>query len=166
MKLQEQVLLEGTNKKLYSIMLQVFISLGYHNKNLVRFVKSCSILNRAALFVLFFASLTQAQLLYPVRVEWVAPGDDGRWGRASYYDLRCSSAPITTSNFYDAIYISVNEPNWSGTWEHADVLLPIGIWYFAIKAGDEVINWSEMSNVVSIVVQGSGISPVVNLHWK
>lgn len=90
-----------------------------------------------------------------VTLFWTAPGDDGRWGRAAQYDIRCS----TTEPGGD-------KELW---WAQADTCTgeptpsPVGyedyfaindldsgqVYYFAIKTADEAGNWSAISNIVN-----------------
>jgi hypothetical protein len=85
-------------------------------------------------------------------LSWTAPGDDGSSGTATSYDVRYSTSPITSSNWANATPISgVPAPHASGTAESFTVTgLTGGVtYYFALKAGDEVPNWSSLSNVAS-----------------
>jgi hypothetical protein len=87
-----------------------------------------------------------------VTLTWHAPGDDGTTGTASQYDIRYSTAPITAAN-WDAANQVTGEPvpQSSGSTETATIngLDPDTEYYFAVKAADEVPNWSGLSNVVS-----------------
>ena len=87
-----------------------------------------------------------------VSLTWTAPGDDSLSGTASQYDLRYSTAPITATNFASASrFTGTPNPSPSGTKENATVTgLSSGTtYYFALKTGDEVPNWSGISNVIS-----------------
>ena len=87
-------------------------------------------------------------------VRWHATGDDSLVGRATLYDLRYSTSPITATNFPAASGVGgVPPPAPAGTWESFMVTgLQAGVtYYFAIKARDEAGNWSKISNVVSKV---------------
>ncbi len=87
-----------------------------------------------------------------VTLTWTAPGDDGSLGQASQYDIRYSLTPITDASWSSATQVS-NEPapQPAGSIETFDVtgLQPSTAYYFAIKTGDEVPNWSALSNVVT-----------------
>lgn len=87
-----------------------------------------------------------------VTLTWTAPGDDGSLGQASQYDIRYSLTPITDVSWSSATQVS-NEPapQPAGSIETFDVtgLQPSTTYYFAIKTGDEVPNWSALSNVVN-----------------
>jgi len=84
-------------------------------------------------------------------VSWTAPGDDGKDGTATTYELRMSTAPITAANFASAIAIAVPTPAPAGTAQQASVsdLAPSTAYWFAIRTADEVPNWSALSNVAS-----------------
>lgn len=81
---------------------------------------------------------------------WLAPGDDGAVGTASEYDLRYSTSPITEANWGSVLQVN-NEPSPSaaGTPESLTVvgLSEATTYYFALKAADEIPNWSALSNV-------------------
>ncbi|HUV30422.1 MAG TPA: fibronectin type III domain-containing protein [Acidobacteriota bacterium] len=87
-----------------------------------------------------------------VTLTWTAVGDDGTTGTATYYDVRYATFPITDAN-WDAVSQAVGEPvpQPVGTPETFTVeSLESGtLYYFAIKVGDEIPNWSTLSNVVS-----------------
>lgn len=87
-----------------------------------------------------------------VSLSWTAPGDDSLTGKASQYDLRYSTTAITAANFASATrFMATPTPATSGTKQNVIVtgLLPNTTYYFAIKTGDEVPNWSGISNVIS-----------------
>ena len=87
-----------------------------------------------------------------VSLTWTAPGDDSLSGTASQYDLRYSISPITATNFASASrFTGTPNPSPSGTTEHVTVtgLASATTYYFALKTGDEVPNWSGISNVIS-----------------
>lgn len=87
-----------------------------------------------------------------VTLYCTAPGDDGNAGRASQYDVRYHTQPITEQNWSAAIQVEDEPvPSASGTTESLtiDDLSPGTTYYFAIKAADEVPNWSVLSNVFS-----------------
>ncbi len=86
-----------------------------------------------------------------VTLRWTAPGGDGRIGQASVYDLRYSLTPLTDANWATATPVwGLPAPKASGMPETTIVvgLANSTTYYFAIKSGDEVPNWSVMSNVV------------------
>lgn len=84
-----------------------------------------------------------------ITVRWKAPGDNGNIGRASRYDLRFSTAPITTANWDRASLVSYTPlPANPGTIQTCTVhgLAPSTTYYFRMKTGDESGNWSDLSN--------------------
>lgn len=91
------------------------------------------------------------------RLAWTAPGDDGANGRASTYDFRISSQPITDQNFDQAQSLSVPQPDWGGIGQSIVLLgyQPGSTWYIAMKTADEMGNWSGLSNVVTLVTQAT-----------
>lgn len=83
-------------------------------------------------------------------LTWTAPGDDGSAGTASQYDIRSSLQEITEATWPTATVISNPPvPKSSGEPETLQVPFyrPYYNYYFAIKAADEVPNWSQISNV-------------------
>jgi len=87
-----------------------------------------------------------------VTLSWTTPGDDGMIGTASQFDLRYSTSPINANNFGSATrWTSMPTPGTSGTQQSVTVtgLQSNTTYYFAIKTGDDVPNWSPISNVVS-----------------
>lgn len=102
----------------------------------------------AALVVCICSGSLQAASIV---LKWTAPGDDGKSGRASQYDLRYSTLPMTSANWQTALRVDgLARPLPYGNKEIVTVrgLLPSTTYYFAIKAADELWNWSPMSNVI------------------
>ena len=100
----------------------------------------------------------QATYAASVLLNWTATGDDSISGRATAYDLRYSTAPISLANFGSAMGVpSVPPPAPTGTRESFTVtgLQANTTYYFAIKARDEMGNWSLVSNVVSKPANGT-----------
>ncbi len=92
-----------------------------------------------------------------ITLEWTAVGDDGMLGRASQYDLRYSS-DSTLLVAWDSALVVTGEPipKPSGELESFSVGV-VGLisgvkYYFAIKVGDEVSNWSTISNIASFTI--------------
>jgi phosphodiesterase/alkaline phosphatase D-like protein len=87
-----------------------------------------------------------------VQLAWTAPGDDGSTGTATAYEVRYqpqAAGPITGANWAGATLVSgVAAPKPAGSAEQLTVAgLTWGAsYYFAIRAGDEVPNTSEVSN--------------------
>ncbi len=95
-----------------------------------------------------------------VTLCWTAPGDDDTVGTATMYDIRYSTVEvgIDTSTWWEAADTVANEPPPSPAGEE-DSCVVTGLtagqtYYFAIKAADEVPNWSGISNIVGPVVVG------------
>jgi hypothetical protein len=89
-----------------------------------------------------------------VSLSWTSPGDDVDEGQASHYDIRYSNTAMTEAS-WDSATVVANPPTpkVSGQLEHFTMTdLPLGRWYFALRAADEVPNWSLLSNVVEALV--------------
>ena len=87
-----------------------------------------------------------------VTLSWSASGDDGISGTAASYDIRYNTQIITDSNWDTSTQISIEPmPSSAGTTESMTVsgLTSGRIYYFAMKASDEVPNTSVLSNVAS-----------------
>ena len=89
-----------------------------------------------------------------VTLVWTAPGDDGDVGRAARYDIRRAAAPITAAGWDSATTVAPPPvPKLAGEQERLQLSgLPLGTWHFAVRAADEVPNWSAISNSVSASV--------------
>lgn len=88
-----------------------------------------------------------------VLLSFTESGDDGTTGQASQYDVRYSTTAITNDTEFNAATQATSffPPGLPG--EPSSILIP-GLtpdqqYYFAVKTGDEVPNWSAMSNVVT-----------------
>ena len=91
-------------------------------------------------------------------LTWTARGDDGTTGRASYYDIRYSTSTINDSNWASAAQVANENSPLSATSSETftvNGLSSATTYYFALKTGDEVPNWSALSNVASRTT-GSG----------
>ncbi|WP_455393162.1 fibronectin type III domain-containing protein [[Eubacterium] cellulosolvens] len=85
-----------------------------------------------------------------ITLTWTAPGDDGTTGHANAYDIRTEKSPINDLNWNFATRIT--EPPTPKSAGENETLVVTGLeenttYYFAIRASDEVPNWSPMSNV-------------------
>lgn len=83
-----------------------------------------------------------------ITLTWIASGDDGWKGVATFYDLRYSTDIITSETFLSATRVdSMIVPKPAGQREIFVVknLQPNTIYYFAIRVGDEVPNWSPIT---------------------
>ena len=97
-----------------------------------------------------------------ITLQWTAPGDDGSAGTASQYDLRYSTSTINDSNWASATQASGEPaPSLPGTQQTFTITsLQSGTrYYFAIKTGDEVPNWSPLSNIASRMTGSESIPP-------
>jgi chitodextrinase len=86
-----------------------------------------------------------------VQLVWTAPGDDAAVGRASGYEMRFSTAPITGAN-WDFANIAGPAPNplEAGRRQAITVrgLSSDTTYYFAIRTVDDAGNWSGVSNLL------------------
>jgi len=91
-----------------------------------------------------------------VTLSWTAPGDDGMEGQAFRYEFRYSRTLITAAEWDSAAVAPFPpEPRRAGQVETIHIgELGAGIWYFAMKAADADLNWSQLSNVVAATVLG------------
>lgn len=89
-----------------------------------------------------------------VTLTWTAPGDDLDVGTATAYSIRYSTSVIDSLNWLQATEaVNPPAPQPADSDETFDVVgLDAGrLYYFAIKAVDEVGNWSELSSVISLL---------------
>jgi len=116
----------------------------------------------AACLLGLLASVPSTTSATSFSVHWTAPGDDSLTGRASLYDLRYSSAPITAANFQQATpFTGLPLPAPAGTMESFTVsVLPDGVlYYMALRSADELGHWSGLSNVVARLGQTTYADP-------
>jgi hypothetical protein len=123
-----------------------------------------SIVLLAAASVALVAAMAPASIAFatPFTISWTAPGDDSLVGRASCYDLRYSSVPLTAATFNRAAQITgLPAPAPAGTAESFVVsgLSDAVSYYFAIKTEDDAGNWSAMSNVFTRAQHTAGARP-------
>ncbi|MDD5688265.1 MAG: carbohydrate-binding protein [Elusimicrobia bacterium] len=89
-----------------------------------------------------------------ITLVWRSVGDDGNTGTATKYDIRYSLSPIITeAEWNSASKVNCDiTPSPAGSAESFIVfgLIPTTKYYFAIKAGDEVPNWSPLSKSPSV----------------
>lgn len=87
-------------------------------------------------------------------LRWTAPGDDDRSGRADRYEVRYSAGFDTAAGWWGAGETVANGigPAAPGERESLAVggLADSTTYRFAVKTGDEVPNWSALSNVATI----------------
>ncbi len=88
-----------------------------------------------------------------VTLRWAAPGDDGATGTANRYDLRYSTSLITSDASFNAATQVAGEPTPRAAGNVDSMIVtnldPNQVYYFALKTGDEVPNWSTLSNTVN-----------------
>ncbi|OGS47403.1 MAG: hypothetical protein A2539_07560, partial [Elusimicrobia bacterium RIFOXYD2_FULL_34_15] len=106
-----------------------------------------------------------------ITLNWVSVGDDGTAGTATTYDIRYQTYTITSGNFTNTTQCTGEPtPNISGTNETFIVsnLTSDTTYYFAMKAGDEVPNWSVISNVITSKTVGTvtGTSPISEWQFE
>ena len=97
-----------------------------------------------------------------VTLTWTAPGDDLDVGTATAYSIRYSTSVIDSGNWLQATEaINPPAPKLADSDESFDVNdLEAGtLYYFAIKAVDEVGNWALLSTVVSAVTTVEMVPP-------
>lgn len=86
-------------------------------------------------------------------LTWTAPGDDGTEGRVDQYAIRYVSGDLAAA--WDSALVlpfpGTPAPA-GGTETRALPALGPGSWQFGIRSADEVPNWSELSNVVTVTV--------------
>ena len=116
-------------------------------------------------------------------LAWTAPGDDGTIGKATSYDVRLSTSPITDANFTAATAIpGLPVPANSGTRQKVVVrgLTRGTTYYFALKSADDAGNVSALSNLVrwdwvydtsppatpTGLTANFTLSGSVHLHWN
>ncbi len=96
-----------------------------------------------------------------VDLTWTATGDDGALGTASIYDIRYSMSPINEGN-WDAATPADGEPApmSSGATERFVLtgLQPLTTYYIAMKVGDEVPNYSGLSNVLMVTTTAPDVT--------
>ncbi len=90
------------------------------------------------------------------RVGFAQTGDDGQAGWVSAYDLRRSSTPITEATWASATVMSPPGVSRAGSASQftASAVPSATTMYVALKARDEVGNWSGLSNVITVATSG------------
>jgi hypothetical protein len=97
-----------------------------------------------------------------VTLRWLAAGDDPTSGIAAKYEIRhqCREQvdPWWASAEFD-LEVSSRAAYW-GLFETVTIsgLIPMERYYFAVRAADEVPNWSGMSNVAEVLVEPVDVS--------
>ena len=98
-----------------------------------------------------------------VELEWTASGDDGKAGTAGVYDLRFYTSNFTES-MWPLVFRVAGEPVPQAGGEGERFVLaglqPSTHYWIAMKVGDEVPNWSSLSNVVSLsTIEAPDVTP-------
>ncbi len=91
-----------------------------------------------------------------VPLSWTAPGDNGMEGQATRYEIRYALFEINSVNWETAIefeQVMVPHPAGSSEMKTLTGLLPETVYYFAVKAVDEVNNYSDISNSASATTE-------------
>jgi len=111
-------------------------------------------------------ALAQTSADSSIVLQWTAPGDDGNIGRATSYDLRYRTVPIsgvdTLSWWNSATQVSGEPaPSTAGATDSMRVrgLIPLTTYYFIVRASDEVPNVSGYSNVATKTTTGDNTAP-------
>lgn len=101
-----------------------------------------------------------------VVLQWTAPGDDGTSGRASIYDIRYRTTGITgtdTTTWWNGATQVTGEPFPSNPGQIDSMrvrgLAPVSTYYFMVRTGDEVPNWSGYSNLAQKSTSGDVVAP-------
>ncbi|MBI5871386.1 MAG: hypothetical protein HZB44_10620 [Actinobacteria bacterium] len=102
-----------------------------------------------------------------IRLEWMAPGDDGNEGAAALYSIRYSGQPINEQTWASAEPISMSAgPEAAGFNESVMTSeIPSGeAVYFAMKATDDAGNESGISNLASCTQPRLALS-IASVFW-
>jgi hypothetical protein len=94
-------------------------------------------------------------------LSWTAPGDNGFSGTATAYDVRISTSPITSGNFASATPLSPMPIPVAGGQLQTYVLLNLqnGVTYYAaLRAVDDVGNWSAISNLPNATTSATDVT--------
>jgi dipeptidyl aminopeptidase/acylaminoacyl peptidase len=93
-------------------------------------------------------------------LTWTAPGDDGTKGQVIQYDVRYASGDLV-AKWDSALTLPFpGTPAFAGRTETLALPgLEPGSWQFGIRSSDEVPNWSDLSNVVTVSVVPDTTAP-------
>jgi hypothetical protein len=97
-----------------------------------------------------------------VTLAWTATGDDGMVGVADRYDVRYATEPLSEANWDTASQADAEPmPKTPGMVETFILrgLTPVTTYYVAVKVGDEVPNFSPISNVVAFTTPVADLTP-------
>jgi hypothetical protein len=90
-------------------------------------------------------------------LTWIAPGDDGNVGTAAQYEIRFYTEPIDSTNWDLATPFPgpYPEPAAAGTRQFFQFTVPTDTtYYIAIRARDDGLNWSPVSDPVAVAADG------------
>ncbi len=99
-----------------------------------------------------------------ITLTWTAPGDDGNSGTASQYDIRYSTSGIDEAT-WDLASQCAGEPQPQPAGSKETFTLtkrsPRTTYYLALKTADEVLAWSQLSNVATGTTGAGGGGAIV-----
>jgi len=107
-----------------------------------------------------------------LKFKWTMSGDDGMMGQASVYSLRFAEDPDSLVNLWNQTTEAAGGGVFTlpGQLDSVMVTLPLETgrdYYFGVKVGDEVPNWSGLSNVVVVNIPDSLTpSQVTDLQYE
>ncbi|MCK5511104.1 hypothetical protein KAI65_06235 [Candidatus Parcubacteria bacterium] len=88
-----------------------------------------------------------------IALTWTAPGDNENQGTAALYDIRCSTSTISTSTWDSLLYTRATTTPQTASSTEIYIITGLDentVYYFAIKASDEIPNESALSNIFNI----------------
>lgn len=101
-------------------------------------------------------------LLAAITLTWTAPGDDGRIGTVSSYDVRYSLDSSTVAAWSSATQATGEPaPRPSGITESFQLSLAPGTYWFAVRSEDDAGNQSALSNIIRRTVATTGASGTI-----
>jgi hypothetical protein len=86
-------------------------------------------------------------------LTWLAPGDDGLFGRGQEYELRYALFPLTEQTFLLGTRVTgMFKPQRAGRteWQMIGSLQPATTYYVALRTRDTLNHWSVLSNLVEV----------------
>ena len=104
-----------------------------------------------------------------ITLTWTATGDDGTTGTATSYDIRYMAGTSITSSNWDSATPCTGEPtpkaNGGSESYTVNGLSSNTQYYFGIKVGDEIPNWSNISNIANATTLQAVTNDPVG-EWK
>lgn len=101
-----------------------------------------------------------------VTLTWTAPGDDGNVGTAAGYEVRYSTAGIINDTNWDSAMVFTQSwtPQLAGNIEIYNItsLTSGTLYWFAIKACDEIPNWAGCSNSPNATTTLDDLAPQIS----